>query len=34
MWELLTGEEPYANRHWASIIGMYVTLIFAIAWSL
>jgi hypothetical protein len=21
MWELLTGEEPYANKHCASIIG-------------
>ena len=25
MWEILTGEEPYANMHYGAIIGMYVT---------
>ena len=24
MWEILTGEEPYANMHYGAIIGMYV----------
>lgn len=22
MWEILTGEEPYANMHYGAIIGM------------
>jgi hypothetical protein len=25
MWELLTGEEPYANMHYGAIIGMSLT---------
>lgn len=23
LWEILTGEEPYANMHCGAIIGMY-----------
>lgn len=23
MWEILTGEEPYANMHYGAIIGMH-----------
>lgn len=25
MWELLTGEEPYANMHYGAIIGLKLT---------
>lgn len=25
MWELLTGEEPYADLHYGAIIGKYIT---------
>lgn len=27
MWELLTGEEPYADMHCASIIGKHMLLL-------
>jgi len=32
MWELLTGEEPYASMHYGAIIGlqMFLPLIFAL----
>lgn len=23
LWEILTGEEPYANMHYGAIIGVY-----------
>lgn len=28
MWEILTGEEPYANMHYGAIIGMSPTISF------
>jgi hypothetical protein len=27
LWEILTGEEPYANMHYGAIIGMYETFL-------
>ena len=29
LWEILTGEEPYANMHYGAIIGM-VSVIFSV----
>jgi len=26
LWEILTGEEPYANMHYGAIIGMHTKL--------
>lgn len=30
MWELLTGEEPYASMHYGAIIGLKLTLVLSI----
>lgn len=30
MWELLTGEEPYASMHYGAIIGLKLTLFLSI----
>lgn len=26
LWEILTGEEPYANMHYGAIIGVFLGL--------
>ena len=38
MWELLTGEEPYASMHYGAIIGMslfivIMTMVIAVPYS-
>lgn len=27
LWEILTGEEPYANMHYGAIIGLHILLL-------
>lgn len=34
MWEILTGEEPYADMHCGAIIGKFVTDLILINWKI